>query len=249
MTIVEKKVSELIPYGNNPRRNDEAVQYVANSIKEFGFKVPIVIDADGVIVAGHTRLKAAKKLGLKTVPCVVADDLTPEQVKAFRLADNKTAEMADWDYGMLELELDDIVGIDMGDFGFLDGEIEAGEAEEKPENPYTRKVNLPQYEPTGAKVGLSDLADTAKYERLCEAVDGSSLPDGEKQFLKLAAARHIVFDYKNIAEYYAQASEEVQALMEDSALVIIDVEDAIAKGYAVLKASIEGLAFGGDGND
>lgn len=91
MQIVQKKVKDLKPYERNPRRNEEAVKYVKASIQEFGFKVPIVIDADGVIVAGHTRLKAAKELGMEEVPCIVADDLTPEQVKAFRLADNQVS--------------------------------------------------------------------------------------------------------------------------------------------------------------
>jgi site-specific DNA-methyltransferase (adenine-specific) len=87
----------LIPYANNPRLNDNAVDAVAASIKEFGFKVPIVVDGENVIINGHTWLKAAHKLGLKQVPVIVADDLTPEQVKAFRLADNKTSEFAEWD--------------------------------------------------------------------------------------------------------------------------------------------------------
>lgn len=95
MNIVNKKLSEIKPYDKNPRRNDEAVKYVAESIKSFGFKVPIIIDSNGVIVAGHTRYKAAKKLKLKDVPCIIADDLTDDQVKAFRLADNKVAEKAE----------------------------------------------------------------------------------------------------------------------------------------------------------
>lgn len=97
MEIVLKGIEELIPYENNPRNNDEAVKYVAESIRQFGFKVPMVIDKDGVIVAGHTRFKAAKELGMTEVPCIIADDLTEEQVKAFRLADNKVAEIATWD--------------------------------------------------------------------------------------------------------------------------------------------------------
>ena len=125
MKIVERKVSELIPYENNPRRNDDAVQYVVNSIREFGFKVPLVIDKDGVVVTGHTRLKAAEELGMETVPCVIADDLTPEQAKQFRLVDNKTAEMAGWDYGMLDIELDEIGDlIDMSQFGFETMEVD-----------------------------------------------------------------------------------------------------------------------------
>ena len=118
MKIIDKKLAELTPYANNPRLNDGAVDAVAASIKEFGFRVPIIIDKDGVIVAGHTRLKAAQKLGLKTVPCIVADDLTPEQVKAFRLADNKVGELAEWDLDTLKVELGNIGEIDLSGMGF-----------------------------------------------------------------------------------------------------------------------------------
>ncbi len=118
MQIVEKKINDIKPYEKNPRKNDNAVDAVANSIKEFGFKVPVVIDKDNVIVCGHTRYKAAQKLGLDVVPCVVADDLTEEQIKAYRLADNKVAELAEWDIDLLGEELDGIFDIDMSDFGF-----------------------------------------------------------------------------------------------------------------------------------
>lgn len=119
MEIINKKLEELIPYEKNPRNNDEAVEYVANSIKEFGFKVPIVVDKDGVIIAGHTRYKASKKLGLKEVPCIVADDLSEEQINAFRLADNKVSEQAKWNKDLLKEELDKLYGFfDMSDFGF-----------------------------------------------------------------------------------------------------------------------------------
>ena len=118
MDIVEKKLADIKPYEKNPRKNDNAVDTVANSIKEFGFKVPIVIDKDNVIVCGHTRYKASKKLGLEVVPCVIADDLTEEQIKAYRLADNKVSELAEWDIDLLGEELDDIFNIDMSDFGF-----------------------------------------------------------------------------------------------------------------------------------
>lgn len=118
MQIVEKKINEIKPYAKNPRKNDEAVEYVAKSIKEFGFKVPIVIDKNGVIVAGHTRHKAAKQLGLKTVPCIIADDLSEEQIKAFRLVDNKTAEFSHWDFDLLELEINDVNKINLEDYAF-----------------------------------------------------------------------------------------------------------------------------------
>ena len=118
MQIYDKRLDEIKPYENNPRHNDNAVDAVANSIREFGFKVPIVVDSEGVIVAGHTRYKAAKKLGLKTVPCLVADDLTQEQVNAFRLADNKVGELATWDLDSLKVELDNIGEIDLSGMGF-----------------------------------------------------------------------------------------------------------------------------------
>lgn len=117
----------LIPYANNPRLNDNAVDAVAASIKEFGFKVPIVVDGENVIINGHTRLKAAHKLGMKQVPVIVADDLTPEQVKAFRLADNKTGELAEWDMAKLGIELEGIDDIDMTDFGFDFADLEEDE--------------------------------------------------------------------------------------------------------------------------
>jgi DNA modification methylase len=122
MKVINKLLTEIAPYDNNPRDNTEAVEPVAASIREFGFKVPIVIDAAGIIVAGHTRYKAAQRLGLETVPCIVADDLTPEKIKAFRLADNRTGELAEWDIETLEQELADLTAFDfdMAQFGFDD---------------------------------------------------------------------------------------------------------------------------------
>lgn len=108
MNITERKISDIIPYENNPRNNENAIEKVAESIREFGFKVPIIVDKGGIIVAGHTRLEAAKLLGLKKVPVIVADDLTPEQVKAFRLADNKVAEFSTWDFKKLNEELSEL---------------------------------------------------------------------------------------------------------------------------------------------
>lgn len=136
MQIINMKTDDLKPYGHNPRKNDQAVDAVAQSIKEFGFKVPIIIDKDNEIVAGHTRLKAAQKLGLDEVPCIVADDLTSEQIKAFRLVDNKTAELAEWDIDLLAGELADL---DLSDFNLdwgidqdeIDAEERADAAEEQ----------------------------------------------------------------------------------------------------------------------
>ena len=110
-------INSIKPYENNPRHNEEAIPYVMNSIKEFGFKNPIIIDKNNVIIAGHTRLESAKRLGMKEVPIIHADDLTEEQVKAFRLADNKVGEKSSWDFELLDEELEDL-DINMEDFGF-----------------------------------------------------------------------------------------------------------------------------------
>ena len=124
VNIKNIKVSDLKPYENNPRNNEGAVAYLVNSIKSFGFKVPIVIDKDNVIVAGHTRWLAAQELGLEEVPCLIADDLTPKQIKAFRIADNKIAEKSSWDFAKLAEEVDALGDVDLTDFGFGEFEID-----------------------------------------------------------------------------------------------------------------------------
>jgi site-specific DNA-methyltransferase (adenine-specific) len=130
MDIKMVPIAAIVPYENNPRKNSEAVKYVVNSIREFGFKIPMVLDANNVIVCGHTRFLAAKKLGMSEVPCTYADDLTEEQIKAFRLADNKTAEFAEWDIDKLTIELQELPDINMADFGFLDDIADLQEAAE-----------------------------------------------------------------------------------------------------------------------
>jgi ParB/RepB/Spo0J family partition protein len=137
--IVMMPLDSIKPYENNPRNNETAVDKVAESIKQFGFKNPIIVDKDNIIIAGHTRLKAAYKLGLEVAPVIVADDLDEEKAKAFRLADNKTSEFASWDFEKLEAELAELTGIDMESLGFtidneeidIDGFFEDAEPKEK----------------------------------------------------------------------------------------------------------------------
>lgn len=235
--ITMRKIEELTPYENNPRNNDMAVDAVAESIKQFGFKNPVIIDKDGVIVAGHTRYKAAKKLGITDIPCISANDLSDEQIKAFRLADNKTAELAEWDEDLLGKEMSGIINIDMSQFGFSVGEDELGE--EVQDDKYTLKVKIPQYEITGDCPEISDMLDSSKADELIEEINSTeNIPSDVKEFLIQAARRHNVFNYRNIAEYYAHAEPEVQKLFEKSALVIIDVNDAIANGYVQLTSDI-----------
>ena len=240
--IVMRKIGELKPYENNPRHNDMAVDAVAASIQQFGFKNPVIIDKDGVIVAGHTRYKAAKKLGITDIPCISADDLSDEQIKAFRLADNKTAELAEWDEDLLGKEMQGIINIDMSQFGFSVGEDELGE--EMQDDKYTLKVKIPQYEITGECPEISDMLDSSKADELIQEVEAADIPEEVREFPIQAARRHNVFNYRDIAEYYAHAEPEVQKLFEKSALVIIDVNDAIANGYVQLATDITDIMEG-----
>ena len=144
MQIIEKELSWLKPYANNPRNNESAVEPVANSIKEFGFKVPIVATSDGEIINGHTRFKASKRLGLEKVPVIIADDLTDEQIKAFRLADNKVSEFSTWNEDKLRDELKQLE-MDMTEFGFEFTELtelleEEKEKEQEPEIKFTEEL-------------------------------------------------------------------------------------------------------------
>lgn len=170
MEILNLPIEAVIPYQRNPRRNDAAVKPVAESIKQFGFKVPLVIDKDSVIVCGHTRLRAAKRLKMTTVPCIRADDLSEEQIKAFRLADNRTAEFASWDTDLLNGELLDIAGIDMSSFGF-----EAPEPESEEDNFDMDEALEASKEPT-SKPGM--IYQLGKHRLMCG--DSTSRADVEK---------------------------------------------------------------------
>lgn len=244
LKVVYRSIESILPYEKNPRNNDEAVAAVKESIQEFGFKIPVVLSADGVIVAGHTRIKAAKELGMTKVPCIIADDLSEEQVRAFRLADNKSAEIATWDDVLLREELDNIFNINMELFGFLDEELPNPVDEE---NKYTMETKIPQYQITGECPVISEMIDTEKSDELiAEILEADGITDEEKQFLIEAARRHTIFNYRNIAEYYAHANPEMQSLMERSALVIIDFDNAISNGYASLHAEMLDIMEGED---
>jgi ParB-like chromosome segregation protein Spo0J len=143
MKIVDVKLKDLKPYDNNPRHNVKAIKPVKESILKFGFKVPIVIDKNNVIVCGHTRFYASKEIGLETVPCIVADDLTQKQIDAFRLVDNRTAEFADWNFDKLAEELSELQDFNLSSFGFenLSNELEnyeSPEIQEKELAPFTK---------------------------------------------------------------------------------------------------------------
>lgn len=159
MKVQNVSIQNVKPYPKNPRDNDAGVDAVANSIKEFGWQQPIVVDKDNVIIVGHTRYKAAKKLGMKQVPVVVADKLTDEQVKAYRLADNKTGELTGWDNDLLNDELDGILDIDMSDFGF---ELDIpGDEEEVQEDDFDEEV------PEEPKSKLGQIYQLGRHRLMC----------------------------------------------------------------------------------
>lgn len=231
--IVYKNITELKPYKKNAKKHPkEQVERIANSIKEFGFTQPVLIDKHNSVVAGHGRVLGAKKAGLKQVPTICLEELTPEQIKAYRLADNKLNESG-WDNALLMQSLEEISDIDMSLFGF-----DIGEAIEEEQSKYTAKTAIPQYEPKGEQPTISELIDVSKTNELLRKIKDSDVTEEEKKFLRLAAYRHLCFNYSKIAEYYCHASKETQELMEDSVLVIIDFEDAIAKGYVQLSEQV-----------
>lgn len=175
MQIFDKNIDELVPYENNPRKNDAAVDKVSESLKTFGWQQPIVIDRNNVIVAGHTRFKAAQKLGMESVPVKYADELSDEEIKAYRLADNKTSEFSEWDFDALDLELKNIKDIDMEGFGFdlnvFDEEKEIVEDDfnaSLPDNPASKHGNI--YRLGRHKLMCGDSTDLECVKRLVGGV-------------------------------------------------------------------------------
>lgn len=198
LAITNIKTIDIKPYAKNPRKNDEAVKYVAESIKEFGFKVPIVVDDDNIIVAGHTRWKAAKKLGIEECPCIIANDLTEEQIKAFRLADNKVAEKAEWDFDLLGMELEDIVDLDMSVFGFEDVlEEEAEVAEDDYE------VQLPE-EP---KAKRGDIYQLGRHRLMC---GDSTMFDDVEQLMDGQLADMLLTDPPYNVDYEGKTKDKLK---------------------------------------
>lgn len=234
---VKMHLCDLIPYANNPRKNDEAAKYVEESINQVGYITPIIIDENNVVLAGHTRLKAilAKNGGALSdiVEVLQVSGLSDEQKRKFRLLDNKTNEFSDWDFEALNQELD---GLDFNGFNF---EFYSSNDPDCTDTKYTGETKIPQYEPYAMNVSIGDCIDKLKTKELIEEIKNSNISEEEKDFLYDAATRHIVFKYNVIAEYYAKASYEMQRLMEKSALVIIDVDDAIANGYAKISKSMK----------
>lgn len=235
MKLQVLNINDIVPYDRNPRLNDGAVDAVLKSIEQCTYVAPIVVDEKHVILAGHTRWKALKKLGRTECECIVKDGLTEEQKRKYRLLDNKTSELVAWDLDLLACELN---GINFADL-HLDWGIQ--EAAGDKDSPYTKVVNLPQYSVRGDSPDIENIYDSTKAEQLISEINDANIGEKEKRFLMMAAYRHVVIDFEAVAEYYAGASKEVQELMERSALVLIDYDDAIANGFTALTESLEDI--------
>lgn len=193
---------------------------------------------------GHGRLLAAKKLGMKEVPCIRLDHLSDKERRAYALAHNKTAELSSWLDDVLIDELRDLGDLGMEDVGFDAKELSdaLNGSDDMPDvSRYAQNAKIPQYEIKGELPEVADLVDQGKQKELIEEINAADIPEDIKDFLRLAAHRHDVFNYRNIAEFYAHQPAEIQRLMEKSALVIIDINDAIANGYVKLTKTIQDI--------
>lgn len=235
------RTSQLVPYMGNAKKHPEwQVEEIANSIQAFGFNDPIAIWEDiaghWVIVEGHGRLLAAKRLGMEEVPVIRLDHLDDEARRAYTLVHNKLTMNTDFDSQILDTELDAIEGYDMAEFGFEEAEL-GGFGPEADVEKYSQKITTPIYEVRGEEPDPSELCDTGRYDALVGRIMEAELDPDVRAFLLLAASRHIVFDYGKIAEFYAHQGPEVQRLMEDSTLVIVDFGKAVEMGC--VKAAVE----------
>lgn len=227
------------PNPKNPKKHTKAqLAHIKASILQFGFLDPIgTWGDDHIVVEGHGRLEALRQLVSdgeimvppEGVPCIALDHLSKRDRDAYMLEHNQTTLETPWDDGMLDDLLGEIgaEGLDMSTFGF-----DVPQEDDGPDDKYTRDINIPQYEIRGEAPNFADMLDSGKADELIaqiEAADGVT-PE-EKAFLIQAARRHNVFNYRHIAEYYAQATPQMQRLTESSALVIIDLDNAIANGF------------------
>lgn len=237
-------IDRLRPHPKNPRIHPEsAIDKIERSIREFGWTNPILVSTDGYILAGHARLKAAKQAGIEEVP-VIYLPLEGAKAEAYMIADNRLQDETDWDAELLEGLVRELQNADFDLYltGFDASELDdlLGSMDDE-ENLYTTNIKTPQYEITGERPSIDDLVDTRKADYLVGQVEAANISEGDKAFLIRAAQRHLVFDYGKIAEYYAHADEELQELMEESALVIIDYDNAIENGYVQLSKTLQEL--------
>jgi hypothetical protein len=233
--IEYKNIGDLTFNPINPRKiNETKINQLKKSLVEFPEMLklrPIVVDSNYVVLGGNMRLKACMDLGIESIPVVKAEDLTEDQKKEFIIKDN--VSFGEWDWDIIESDFD----IDLVQDWGLDVSIDEETEEEK----YTRKIKAPTYEPMNQKPKIEQLVDTSRMMELINKIENSDILDEEKQFLILASYRHIVFDYSKIADFYAHSNQQMQELMESSALVIIDYNKAIEEGYVRLSQTLSEL--------
>ncbi|HBM3281995.1 TPA: ParB N-terminal domain-containing protein [Klebsiella oxytoca] len=233
--------------------SDAQVAQIAASIEEFGWTNPVLVDEQQEIIAGHGRIAAAERLGINEVPVIVLAGLSDEQKRAYRLADNKIPLNAGWDDELLKLEFAELLdsGFDISLTGFSKLEIddllvEADSTSEGDEERYTAKIDSPVYEPSESVPEISELYDEQKTLRLVNDIRSASLPADVEKFLLAAAERHTVFNFNKIADYYSHAPDNIQALFEASALVIVDYQQAIENGFVHMTKRMVEIIHGGD---
>lgn len=242
MQIEKMNIEDIIPYENNAKLHPkEQIKQIVSSIRQFGNNDPIAIDANNVVIEGHGRLLALKELGYEEVEVIRLGHLTEEQRKAYTLVHNKLTMNSGFDLEILEIELGEILNIDMAEFDF---DLDFPDEDENAI--YTNRIEAPFYEPTGEAVSLNDLVDKSKRDELEREILEADIPEEIQDFLIEASQRHLVFNYRNVAEYYSNASKEVQELFERSGLVIIDFDKAIELGYVALTNSIADMLEGGE---
>jgi len=235
MKIEEIEISKLKPATYNPRQiSTKQYNDLKNSIERFGLVDPIIVNKDNTVIGGHQRLKIIKSLGEKTIGCIVLD-LNKEKEKELNIRLNKNTGDFDMDILANEFDVEELT-----DWGFK--HIELGLNIDKiQEEAYATKIEAPTYSSSKKKPKVSELYNEDKSVELLEKIKKSKVSKLEKEFLLMAASRHLVFDYSKIADYYSHSNKEMQELMEDSALVIIDFDKAIEGGYVELTKSIKDI--------
>lgn len=229
-------VSELKEYErNNKIHKDVNVNEIVKSIQANSYIAPIIVDENGVIIAWHGRKKALEKLWVKEADILMVEGLSEIQKKDYRIRDNKLTELSEWDMWNLELELNEIGSEELSElFAWW---LEEEESSEEWESKYTKKIEAPIYEPWDTEWALQDLCDKTKADKFIDRIKAVKMPNDVKAFLIDAASRHMVFNYKRIADFYAGQPKEIQELMESLALVIIDFDRAIEEWYIQISES------------
>jgi len=230
------KISEVKLNPNNPRLiKDDKFLKLVQSIKDFPEMLnirPIVVNKDMIILGGNMRYKACKEAGLKEIPIIITD-LSEDKQREFLIKDNTSGGEWDWEVLANEWDSEQLEGWGM-DIPNFDNEVDNENQDEK----YTQKVDTPVYEPKNKKPEIYELYNSDRYKELIAEIENSTVSEDIKTLLKVAASRHIVFNYENMADFYAHSEKPVQELMENSALVIIDFNKAIELGYVKLRDEI-----------